>query len=131
MTIERMTSRGAPSYIKDDLFAANGGTELVEVAREIGGDSLMVDLTSSQAPLRIASFLKSRHGGVDVVVHNAGLTRDRTLLRMKPERWEQVLEVNLRAVERVDASFDEHELWREGSSQVYLSSIAGIVTSRM
>ena len=34
MTIERMTSRGAPSYIKDDLFAANGGAELVEVARD-------------------------------------------------------------------------------------------------
>lgn len=100
--------------------------KLVAVAREVDGDSLMVDLTSSQAPLRIASFLKSRHGGVDVVVHNAGLTRDRTLLRMKPERWEQVLEVNLRALERVDATLDEHALWREGSAQVYLSSIAGI-----
>ena len=122
-TARRLAREGAHVVCLD---LGRSQEKLVEVAREIGGDSLMVDLTSSQAPLRIASFLKSRHGGVDVVVHNAGLTRDRTLLRMKPERWEQVLEVNLRAVERVDASFDEHELWREGSSQVYLSSIAGI-----
>ena len=37
-------------------------------------------------------------GGVDVVVHNAGITRDKTLARMKPEQWDEVLDVNLAAV---------------------------------
>ncbi len=122
-TARRFAAEGAHVVCLD---LSRASERLVKVADETGGDSLMVDLLSAQAPLRIASFLKSRHGGVDVVVHNAGLTQDRTLMRMKPERWESVLEVNLRAIERVDAVLDREGLFREGASQVYLSSIAGI-----
>ncbi len=122
-TARRLAKEGA-KVICLDLASARDA--LVKVAAEIDGDSLTVDLSSHQAGLRIASFIRSRYGKVDVVVHNAGVTRDRTLRRMKPERWEQVLDVNLRGVERVDAALDEHELWGEGATQVYLSSIAGI-----
>jgi 3-oxoacyl-[acyl-carrier protein] reductase len=122
-TARRLAAEGA-TVICLDLSGAS--ERLVKVAAEIGGDSLMVDLSSKQAGLRIASFIKSRHGKVDVVVHNAGVTRDRTLRRMKPEKWAQVLDVNLRGVERVDAVLDEHDLLGDHATQVYLSSIAGI-----
>lgn len=61
---------------------------------------------------------------LDVVVHNAGVTRDRTLGRMDPERWRRVIEVNLSAVERLTAGL--RPLLRDAGRIVCTSSINGI-----
>ena len=63
-------------------------------------------------------------GGVDVIVHNAGITRDKTLARMKPELWDQVMEINLVAVLRTTAALEP--MLRDHGRIVCLSSIAGI-----
>ena len=47
--------------------------------RRIGGSTLELDITAADAPEVIAEHLQAEHGGVDIVVHNAGVTRDRTL----------------------------------------------------
>ena len=48
-------------------------------------------------PQRLAQALSTAdHGGVDVVVHNAGITRDKKLVNMDADRWSSVIDVNLR-----------------------------------
>ena len=46
-----------------------------------------LDITAADAPERIADHLAAEHEGVDVVVHNAGVTHDKTLGSMDEERW--------------------------------------------
>jgi len=95
------------------------------VADAVDGVPLMVDITDDDAPARIAAFCTERFGGVDVVIHNAGITRDKTLARMKPEWWDQAVDVNLGAVLRInDAIVDE--VVRDGGRIICLSSVAGI-----
>jgi 3-oxoacyl-[acyl-carrier protein] reductase len=94
-----------------------------QLARSLGGTALGADMADDEAPFKIAEVLKGL-GGVDVVVHNAGITRDRTLARMKPEVWDQVLDINLGAVIRTTAAIEL--LLRDGARIVCLSSIAGI-----
>lgn len=89
-----------------------------EVAAEIGGDALSLDLTDPDSPAAIAAHL----GPVDVVVHNAGITRDRTLGRMEPDQWGLCLEVNLRAMLRLQAALT----FSPGARVTCLSSIAGL-----
>lgn len=96
-----------------------------EVADGIGGSALLADISSPDAPDRIAAHLTDKHGGLDVVVHNAGITRDKTLARMKADRWKQVLDVNLAAVIRVNDRLLDGVL-RDGGKIVCLSSMAGI-----
>ena len=79
-------------------------SELDAVTGRLGGSSLIVDITADDAPATIASRLKDQHGGVDVVVHNAGVTRDKTLGRMSEDRWDSVLDVNLVSQERMNAA---------------------------
>jgi 3-oxoacyl-[acyl-carrier protein] reductase len=99
---------------------------LAETAREVDGTPLLVDVASPEAAQTIARTLKEEHGGVDIVVHNAGITRDKTLARMKPEHWDQCLGINLDAVVRITkALVDEGTLLDEGRV-IVLSSIAGI-----
>ena len=93
------------------------------LARELGGTALLADLADPAALPAVVAALTAL-GGVDVVVHNAGVTRDRTLARMKREHWDAVLAVNLRAVLALDAALDP--LLRARGRVVCLSSIAGI-----
>lgn len=96
-----------------------------ELAKALNGTALLVDITNPDAPERIATELRERFGGVDVVVHNAGITRDKTLGRMKPEAWDLAIDVNLAAVGRItDALLDG--VLRDGGRIVCLSSVAGL-----
>lgn len=99
-----------------------------QVARTVGGSVLLADVSDPGAPQAIADELRQRHGGVDVVVHNAGITRDKTLARMKPEQWDQALDVNLAAVIRITEALsnDGAGPLRDGGRLVLLSSVAGI-----
>jgi 3-oxoacyl-[acyl-carrier protein] reductase len=95
------------------------------VARDLGGSVLLVDITAADAPAKIAAELKQRHGGVDIVVHNAGVTRDKTIGNMSAEQWEQAVDINLGAVARITTALLGGVL-RDGGRIVCLSSVAGI-----
>lgn len=100
-----------------------------QVAREIDGSVLLADVASRQSPEQIASRLAGRHGGVDIVIHNAGVTRDKTLARMSPEQWDQAIEINLGAVGRITDALIAGPL-RDHGRIVCLSSVAGIAGNR-
>jgi 3-oxoacyl-[acyl-carrier protein] reductase len=106
------------------------GDALAEVANRLGGAALHLDVTAADAPQTLAAYLTERHGNVDVVVHNAGITRDRTLARMKPERWDAVLDVNLSAQERLNDALLMGDLLGDGGRIVTVSSIGGIAGNR-
>jgi len=101
-------------------------TELEAVTRRLGGSSLTVDITAQDAPAAIASHLLEHHGGVDVVVHNAGITRDKTLGRMSEELWQSVIDVNLIAPQRIDRELFGRTAVRDNGRVVCVSSISGI-----
>lgn len=102
------------------------GADLSSVANRIGGEALQLDITAADAPTRLADHLMNRHDGVDVVVHNAGITRDRTLAKMDAGRWDSVLNVNLAGQMRVNELFLSRKVLRPNGRIIGVSSIAGI-----
>jgi 3-oxoacyl-[acyl-carrier protein] reductase len=105
--------------LEEDLQAVTAG---------LAGSHLALDITDPKAPAQIAAHLRAEHGGVDVVVHNAGITRDKTLGRMPEETWSQVIAVNLTAPERITAELlkGSKPVLRDGGRVVCVSSISGI-----
>src|SRR3954454_13813854 len=102
------------------------GDELSAVANRVRGTSLQLDITAAEAPARLVKHLTERHGGVDVVVHNAGITRDKTLGNMKDAAWDAVLAVNLASQLAINDALLEAGTLRENGRIVGVSSIAGI-----
>lgn len=100
--------------------------QLSKVARDIGGTPLLADVSDPDAAAHIASALMHSHGGVDIVVHNAGITRDRTLARMDDARWDQTIAINLEALVRITEALIAGGVLRDNGRIVNLSSIAGI-----
>jgi 3-oxoacyl-[acyl-carrier protein] reductase len=97
------------------------GEDLVAVANAVGGSALQLDITAERAPAALAER------GADIVVHNAGITRDRTLARMSDDEWDSVLAVNLVSIERINEA-----LLQVGDVRriVCVSSVSGIAGNR-
>jgi 3-oxoacyl-[acyl-carrier protein] reductase len=129
--IARVLHRDGATVVGLDVPQA--ADELQGLMKELGGDHLVLDITAADAPQRIA-HQKSKHGGVDVVVHNAGITRDRKLANMAPgeagsrggDRFEQVIAVNLTAPERITRELLDQGVINDNGSIVGVASIAGI-----
>ncbi|MEV0602640.1 3-oxoacyl-ACP reductase [Streptomyces sp. NPDC050315] len=94
------------------------------VAERLGGQALTLDITAPDAGERIAAALPD---GLDVLVHNAGITRDRRLANMAADRWDSVLDVNLGSVLRTTDHLLAAGTLRRGTGRVVATaSIAGI-----
>jgi len=97
--------------------------DLTVLTTEIGGEAIGLDITAEDAPEQIAAALGD---GVDVVVHNAGVTKDRTIAKMPEERWTQLMEINLSSEERINDALLDGKLLKPNGRIVGVSSMAGI-----
>ncbi|MFJ8358620.1 3-oxoacyl-ACP reductase [Streptomyces sp. NPDC093984] len=97
--------------------------EVRRVAERVGGSAVTVDVTADDAGARIADEVPD---GLDVLVHNAGITRDRKLANMAAPRWSSVLDVNLASVLRTTDVLLERGVLRRGGRIVASASMAGI-----
>jgi len=97
--------------------------ELQEVAGRLNAQTIELDITEDDAPKRIADALGD---GVDVVVHNAGVTKDRTIAKMPEDRWSVLLEINLSSEERINDELLKRDLLKPNGRIVCVSSMSGI-----
>jgi 3-oxoacyl-[acyl-carrier protein] reductase len=122
--IARVLHRDGATVIGVDVPQA--ASELQTVMQELDGDHLTLDITAKDAPQRIAHHVKEKHGGVDVVVHNAGITRDKKLANMDEDRWSSVLDVNVGAPERITRELLDQGVINNNGRIIGVASIAGI-----
>jgi 3-oxoacyl-[acyl-carrier protein] reductase len=122
--IAEALARDGAHVVCADVPAA--GEALSATANAVGGTSLALDVTAPDAGAVLAEHLLTRHGGVDVLVHNAGITRDKKLVNMDADRWTSVMAVNLLAPQRITAALLEAGALRDGGRVVGVSSLAGI-----
>ena len=133
-SIAAVLARDGAHVVAVDIPAA--GDNLARVANDVGGTALQLDITTPDAPQRLVAYLEERHSGggrgsVDVVVHNAGITRDKLLVNMDAARWDAVMAVNLQAqLDITQALLDAGDLLRPGARVVAVSSQSGIAGNR-
>ena len=103
-------SRGIGQAVSE-LFAKEGATVIIvdllpqgqEVADGIntkGGKAEFhsISVTDKPAIGKLFAGINDKHGKIDILINNAGITRDRTLEKMSEEEWDAVIEVNLKGV---------------------------------
>ncbi len=118
----RALAREGAHVVCVDLPSQDG--PLGALARDIHGTMLLADIADADAPEQIAGTIKEKFGGLDIIVHNAGITRDKTLGKMSEDKWDAVLGVNLIGLIRLNEAL--LPLVREHGRIVCLASIAGI-----
>jgi 3-oxoacyl-[acyl-carrier protein] reductase len=126
--IATVLARDGATVVVADLPAA--GESLAKVANKIGGTSLQLDIAAPDSAEKLIEYVTERHGGVDIVIHNAGITRDKLLANMKPETWDSVIAVNLESQLRINAALLSSGALRSGGRVVCLASTSGIAGNR-
>ncbi|QKW61820.1 3-oxoacyl-ACP reductase [Streptomyces sp. NA03103] len=117
---ETLAGQGAQVVVLDVPQAEDAARRAAE---RLGGTALALDITAADAGERIAAALP---GGLDVLIHNAGITRDRRLVNMPAERWSSVLDVNLASVLRTTDALLAAGAVNRGGRIVATASIAGL-----
>jgi 3-oxoacyl-[acyl-carrier protein] reductase len=121
-TARRLAAEGA-HVICADHPSQDG--PLSQVARSLGGSVLLVDVAADSAVDAVAGAARE-HGGIDVIVHNAGVTRDKTIGKMSTEYWDLAIGVNLAAPVRITRGLLERKLLKDEGRVICLSSVSGI-----
>jgi len=121
--IAQVLAREGATVVGMDRPAEEGA--LGATLAPINGVGLALDVTAPDAGERLASELKSRFGGADIIVHNAGVTRDKMLRNMNAQQWDMVLDINLGAILNINDRLLQSGL-RPGARFVCISSIGGI-----
>jgi 3-oxoacyl-[acyl-carrier protein] reductase len=88
-------------------------------------ESLSVDVTDAAALERVPGGIVERHGRLDILISNAGITRDQLLMRMKREDWDAVLATNLTATFVLAQAAMRPMLKQRGGRIIAISSVVG------
>jgi len=124
-------SRGIGRAIAEELARAgasvvvgyrSGKDEAEELAGAIGGRAVQADVSSSDEAKRLVD----EAGDIDVLVNNAGLTRDGLLARMSDDDWRTVIETNLSSVFYTCRAVTRPMMKKRGGSIINISSIVGV-----
>jgi 3-oxoacyl-[acyl-carrier protein] reductase len=124
-------SRGIGAAIVRELAAAGaslvigynaGADEANALAAEVGGRAVQADVSSAEDAARLVE----EAGDVDVLVNNAGLTRDGVLARMSDADWREVIETNLSSVFYTCRAVTRPMMKKRAGSIVNVSSIVGL-----
>jgi len=124
-------SRGIGRAIAEELARAgasvvvgyrSGKDEAEELAAAIGGRAIQADVSNADEAKRLVD----EAGDVDVLVNNAGLTRDGLLARMSDDDWRTVIETNLSSVFYTCRAVTRPMMKKRSGSIVNISSIVGV-----
>ena len=119
--IAEVMARDGAQVICLDVPQAQEG--LNEVAKKLGGTALALDIGAADAPQKLVDAAKAQ-GGWDVIVHNAGITRDKTVANMKEHLWQMVVNVNLSTQERINDALVSSGALKSGGRIVCVSSMS-------
>lgn len=92
----------------------------------IGGIACPLDITDADAGKKLAAVAAGKGGKIDIIVHNAGITRDKMMRNMAAHLWDMVLDVNLGAIVRCNDQLLAGDAFGENARIVCISSIGGI-----
>ena len=95
------------------------------VAQEIGVNGVKMDVTDREEVKRVVDEIVEKEGKIDVLINNAGITRDTLFLRMKDEDWDAVINTNLNGVYNVTRAVVPVMVKKRKGVIINISSVVG------
>jgi 3-oxoacyl-[acyl-carrier protein] reductase len=125
LEIAKQLAAGGARVVLVDVLAE----DLKKAAGELGPDTLTyaVDVTDETAVEKMIDEVAETCGRIDILINNAGITRDDLLLRMTQDEWDAVLNVNLKGTFLMTKHAAKYMVRQRGGRIVNLASVSGLV----
>jgi len=126
LAIARLLAEDGASVVVSGRDAARLDAAVKEL-ESLGAPALGVpaDATKREDADRLVEVTRERFGRIDVLVNNAGITRDQLLVRMKDDDWDQVLDTNLRGVFLMTRAVGKVMMRQKSGRIINIASAAG------
>lgn len=105
--------------------SAAGAERITQALAPHGGQGVVLDVTDAAAVDVLVDTIVKEHGGLHVLVNNAGITRDTLAMRLKDEDWDAVLDTNLRAVFRLSRAAIRPMMKQRFGRIISITSVVG------
>ncbi len=113
--------------VATDVLAAEGASVVAEITAEGGtAEFHLLDVRSTEAANTVVAAVEAKHGGIDVIVANAGIAHRVPLAEMTDEKWDHTFEIDLKGIFRVVRPALAGMKARKKGAVVALSSIMGV-----
>lgn len=111
-----------------DLVENENSQSMLDELHALGVRATFIasDASKYEQAAAVAEQVAKEFGRLDVLVNNAGVTRDKLLLRMTPEDWDFVININLKSVFNYTKAFAQMMMKQRAGSIINISSIVGI-----
>jgi 3-oxoacyl-[acyl-carrier protein] reductase len=119
----QLAQRGA--RVVGTATSAAGADAIGQVLTAFGGQGLCLDVTDGPALDAAVDGIVKQHGGLHILVNNAGITRDNLAMRMKDEEWDAVNDTNLKAVFRASRAVMRTMMKQRYGRIINITSVVG------
>jgi 3-oxoacyl-[acyl-carrier protein] reductase len=119
----QLAQRGA--RVVGTATTAAGADAIGQVLAAFGGQGLVLDVTDGPALEAAIDGIVKQHGGLHILVNNAGITRDNLAMRMKDEEWDAVNDTNLKAVFRASRAVMRTMMKQRYGRIINITSVVG------
>lgn len=125
-TVKKFAEEGAVVFIWDvnEEKASATINELKSLSEKI--EFQRVDVTNLDSVSEAAKRIVEKHKRIDILINNAGITRDASFLKMTPEQWKQVIDVNLTGVFNCTKAIAPFMVENKFGKIVNTSSVVGL-----
>jgi len=112
------------NYLKNDRLAE----EVVKEIKNFGGNAIQIkaNVRVFEEAQDLARQVIERFGRIDILINNAGITRDRTFLKMSLDEWKDVIETNLDGIFNVTKALGNYMVKQRYGRIVNISSVIGL-----
>ena len=117
---ERFKDVGAVVYI-----TGTNEERTKAVAEEIGVNGVKMNVTDREEVKRVVSEILEKEGQIDILINNAGITKDTLFIRMKDEDWDSVIDTNLNGVYNVTRAVVPAMVKKRSGNVINISSVVG------
>ena len=104
----------------------SGAAAITEALAPLGGRGVVLNVNEPAAIDAVVDGIVKAHGGLQVLVNNAGITRDNLSMRMKDEDWDAVLDTNLKAVFRMSRAVMRLMMKQRYGRIISITSVVGV-----
>ena len=121
-----LASQGA-KVVVNYARSSDAAEATVKQITEVGGEAIAAraDVSQSEQVDNLIKTTLDKFGRIDVLVNNAGITKDTLLLRMKPEQWQAVIDLNLTGVFLCTKAVSKTMLKQRSGRIINIASVAG------
>lgn len=91
----------------------------------VPGTGLVLNVTSDESISAMFEVIKAAHGSIDILINNAGITRDNLFMRMKDDEWNDIIETNLTSVYKVSKAAIRPMMKKRTGRIINIGSVVG------